>query len=42
MNDYDKQVHRSARDSGIFVMTILTGFAVFWLLCDAVFTWWNS
>jgi hypothetical protein len=38
----DDEVHRNALSAGLFVMSALVAFGVFYLVSCAIFNWWNS
>jgi hypothetical protein len=39
MNDYDEQVHRNALGAGLFVMSALVSFSMFYLVSCVLFDW---
>lgn len=42
MNDYDEQVHRNALSGGLYVLSALIGFGIFYLVCCGLFELANS
>jgi hypothetical protein len=42
MNDYDDEVHRNALSAGLYVLSALIGFGIFYLVCCFFFDWAKS